>query len=83
MLEKTPPELAADISESGIIMTGGGALLYGLDKKIEERTGIKVKIADDPLSCVAKGTGESLSALSILESGGTLPAKKRIDEGEN
>ncbi|CEQ25200.1 rod shape-determining protein MreB [Paraclostridium sordellii] len=83
VLEKTPPELAADISESGIIMTGGGALLYGLDKKIEERTGIKVKIADDPLSCVAKGTGESLSALSILESGGTLPAKKRIDEGEN
>lgn len=83
VLEKTPPELAADISESGIIMTGGGALLYGLDKKIEERTGIKVKIADDPLSCVAKGTGESLSALSILESGGTLPAKKSIDEGEN
>ncbi|CEQ19312.1 rod shape-determining protein Mbl [[Clostridium] sordellii] len=83
VLEKTPPELAADISESGIIMTGGGALLYGLDKKIEERTGIKVKIADDPLSCVAKGTGESLSALSILESGGTLPTKKRIDEGEN
>ncbi|CEK32203.1 rod shape-determining protein Mbl [[Clostridium] sordellii] len=83
VLEKTPPELAADISESGIIMTGGGSLLYGLDKKIEERTGIKVKIADDPLSCVAKGTGESLSALSILESGGTLPAKKRIDEGEN
>ena len=83
VLEKTPPELAADISESGIIMTGGGALLYGLDKKIEERTGIKVKIADDPLSCVAKGTGESLSALSILESGGTLPAKKHISEGEN
>ncbi|CEO14527.1 rod shape-determining protein MreB [Paraclostridium sordellii] len=83
VLEKTPPELAADISESGIIMTGGGSLLYGLDKKIEERTGIKVKIADDPLSCVAKGTGESLSALSILESGGTLPAKKHINEGEN
>ncbi|MCR1850666.1 MAG: rod shape-determining protein MreB [Paraclostridium sordellii] len=83
VLEKTPPELAADISESGIIMTGGGSLLYGLDKKIEERTGIKVKIADDPLSCVAKGTGESLSALSILESGGTLPAKKHISEGEN
>ncbi|WWU63152.1 rod shape-determining protein MreB [Paraclostridium sordellii] len=83
VLEKTPPELAADISESGIIMTGGGALLYGLDKKIEERTGIKVKIADDPLSCVAKGTGESLSALSILESGGTLPVKKHINEGEN
>lgn len=77
VLEKTPPELAADISETGIIMTGGGALLYGLDKKIEERTGIKVRIADDPLSCVAKGTGESLSALSVLETGGTMPLKKR------
>ncbi|MEG0153743.1 MAG: rod shape-determining protein, partial [Cellulosilyticaceae bacterium] len=83
VLEKTPPELAADISETGIIMTGGGALLHGLDKKIEERTGIEVRIADDPLSCVAKGTGESLSALSLLETGGTIPLKKKITKGEN
>ncbi|MEG2984846.1 MAG: rod shape-determining protein [Paraclostridium sp.] len=83
VLEKTPPELAADISETGIIMTGGGALLHGLDKKIEERTGIEVRIADDPLSCVAKGTGESLSALSLLETGGTIPLKKKINKGEN
>lgn len=73
VLEKTPPELAADISDSGIIMTGGGSLLYGLDKRIEERTGISVRIAEDPLSCVAKGTGESLGALNLLETGGTLP----------
>ena len=83
VLEKTPPELAADISETGIIMTGGGALLHGLDKKIEERTGIEVRIADEPLSCVAKGTGESLSALSLLETGGTIPLKKKITKGEN
>ena len=73
VLEKTPPELAADISDSGIIMTGGGSLLYGLDKRIEERTGISVRIAEDPFSCGAKGTGESLGALNLLETGGTLP----------
>ncbi|MGL5714091.1 MAG: rod shape-determining protein MreB [Paraclostridium sp.] len=77
VLEKTPPELAADISDSGIIMTGGGSLLYGLDKKIEERTGIKVRIAEDTLSCVAKGTGEALGSLNLLETGGTLPFRRR------
>lgn len=77
VLEKTPPELAADISDSGIIMTGGGCLLHGLDKKIEERTGIKVRIAEDPLSCVAKGTGEALGSLSLLETGGTLPFRRK------
>ncbi len=79
VLEKTPPELAADISDVGIIMTGGGSLLYGLDKKIEERTGISVKIADNPLGCVAKGTGEALSSLSLLETGGTLPFKRKLN----
>ena len=77
VLEKTPPELAADISDSGIIMSGGGSLLYGLDKRIEERTGISVRIAEDPLSCVAKGTGESLGALNLLETGGTLPFRRK------
>ena len=48
VLERTPPELAADISNSGIVVTGGGALLYGIDKRIEDRTGIKVIIAEDP-----------------------------------
>lgn len=72
VLEKTPPELASDISDTGIIMTGGGALLYGLDKRIEEKLGIKVIIADEPLACVAKGTGSALGALDLLETGGTF-----------
>ena len=75
VLEQTPPELAADISDRGIIMTGGGSLLKGLDKKIEQSTGIKVVVAEDALSCVAKGTGSSLSSLDLLETGGTF--KKR------
>ena len=55
VLEKTPPELSADISDKGILMTGGGSLLWGLDKLIAKRTGISVYIADDAISCVAKG----------------------------
>lgn len=58
VLEKTPPELASDISNRGIILTGGGALLYGLDKLIQEKTGIDTIIADDATSCVAIGTGK-------------------------
>lgn len=68
VLERIPPELAADISNSGIIVTGGGALMYGIDKRIQERTGIKVIIAEDPKSCVAIGTGKSLDILDKLES---------------
>ena len=56
-LERTPPELAADIIENGIVLTGGGALLRGLDKLIQQETGIIVKIAENPLDCVAEGTG--------------------------
>jgi len=67
VLERTPPELAADISNSGIVLTGGGALLHGIDKRIEDRTGIKVIIADDPKSCVAIGTGKALNELEALE----------------
>ncbi len=66
-LEKTPPELAADISTRGIVMTGGGALLSGLNKLIESRMGIPTYIADDAVSCVAKGTGMSLEHLDVLE----------------
>ena len=75
VLEKTPPELAADISEKGIIMTGGGSLLYGLDKRIEERTGIKVIVAQEALSCVAKGTGKALTSINLLKSGGMFNRK--------
>lgn len=68
VLERTPPELAADISNSGIVVTGGGALLYGIDKRIEDRTGIKVIIAEDPKSCVAIGTGKALDQIESLKS---------------
>jgi rod shape-determining protein MreB len=57
VLEKTPPELSADIIDRGMVLTGGGALLRGLDTLLGEVTGIPVIIADDPLSCVAIGTG--------------------------
>ena len=58
VLERTPPELAADIYERGIVMTGGGSLLYGLDKLIQEKTGINCVLAEDPLTAVAIGTGK-------------------------
>jgi len=64
VLEKTPPELAADISDRGIIMTGGGALLNGLDELITERTGINAFVADDAISCVAIGTGKCIEQLT-------------------
>ena len=67
VLEKTPPELAADISDKGIYMTGGGALLDGLDKLLQEKTGINVMIAQDTVSCVALGTGKALDNLDVLE----------------
>ncbi|HWQ80337.1 MAG TPA: rod shape-determining protein [Anaerovoracaceae bacterium] len=62
VLEQTPPELAADISVNGIVINGGGALLYGIDRRIEEFVGIKVTIADDPKSCVAIGTGIAMDS---------------------
>ncbi|HPZ60139.1 MAG TPA: rod shape-determining protein MreB [Bacillota bacterium] len=67
VLERTPPELAADISNRGIVLTGGGALLHGIDKRIEERAGIPVIIAENPQSCVAIGTGKALNSMDILE----------------
>ena len=67
VLEKTPPELAADISDRGIYMTGGGCLVEGLDKLLQEKTGINVMIAQDTVSCVALGTGKALDNLDVLE----------------
>lgn len=67
VLEKTPPELAADISDKGIYMTGGGCLIDGLDKLLQEKTGINVMVAQDSVSCVAIGTGKALDNLDILE----------------
>ena len=68
VLENTPPELAADIATTGIVITGGGALLNGIDKRIKKRTGIDVFVADDPKSCVAVGTGRALDSLRALDS---------------
>jgi rod shape-determining protein MreB len=65
-LEMTPPELAADIVDQGIVLTGGGALLKNLDKRLREATGMPILIADDPLSSVVLGSGRALDNLDIL-----------------
>ena len=66
-LEHTPPELAADIVDKGIVMTGGGGLLANLDLVLRHATGLPVTIADDPLSCVALGTGHALEEMKSLQ----------------
>ena len=67
VLERTPPELSADISDRGIVMAGGGSLLNGLDKLISKRTGIPVYVAEDAISCVAIGTGQALEHIDMLQ----------------
>ncbi len=67
VLEKTPPELSADIADKGIYLTGGGSLVDGLDKLLEDRLGIPVMIAEDAVSCVAKGTGKALETIDKLD----------------
>lgn len=75
-LEKTPPELAADIMDKGIVMTGGGALLHGLDRLVAQETGMPVYIADQPLDCVALGAGKTLAEIELLRRVALAP--KRI-----
>jgi rod shape-determining protein MreB len=65
-LEQTPPELAADIVDRGIVLTGGGALLKNLDRLLREKSGLPIKVADDPLSTIAEGAGKSLEDIEIL-----------------
>ena len=65
-LETTPPELVSDIYEQGIVLTGGGAMLRGLDKEIAQATKIPVRVAEDPLTCVVRGTGILLSDSELL-----------------
>ena len=65
-LERTPPELSADIIDHGITLTGGGAMLRGLDQLLHEQTGLPIHIAEDPLSAVAEGTGKALQELDFF-----------------
>ena len=69
VLERTPPELVADISTNGIIMTGGGSLVRGFDKLVTARTGIRAEVAEDAISCVAIGTGKSLDSINDMQDG--------------
>ena len=69
VLERTPPELVADISNNGIVMTGGGSLVDGFDRLIEARTGIHTVVAEGAISCVAEGTGKSLDSLNSMTDG--------------
>ena len=66
-LERTPPELSSDIIDHGITLTGGGALLRGLDELISGETGMPVHIAENPLDCVAEGTGKVLENINVLK----------------
>jgi len=74
-LEKSPPELAADIMDKGIVMTGGGALLHGLDKLVSEETGMPAIIAENALDCVAMGAGKVLAEIELLRRVAISPKK--------
>ena len=76
VLERVPPELSSDIAENGICMTGGGSLLYGLDRLFSEKTGIPCYVAEDAISCVAIGTGLALDNLSLYSSGAVYDYRK-------
>ena len=69
VLERTAPELVGDIATNGILMTGGGSLVYGFDKLIESKTGIHTRVADDAISCVAYGTGKALDNIDSMQDG--------------
>ncbi|MEG0691672.1 MAG: rod shape-determining protein [Oscillospiraceae bacterium] len=71
VLDQTPPELASDIIETGILLTGGTSLLNGLDRLVEERTGVKTSVADDPIGCVSRGTSAAFNYVDILQTGFT------------
>ena len=78
VVERTPPELIGDILANGIVMTGGGSLLYGLDRLIAYTTGIKTRVADKAVSCVAIGTGKCLENLSAIPEGAINISRQRV-----
>ena len=77
VLESTPPELVADISDNGIVITGGGSQIWGIDKLVESSTNISTTIADDPELCVAYGINKSLEWLNDMEDGTLNLSRKR------
>ena len=81
VLERTPPELVADISENGIVMSGGGSLLWGFDKLISSRTGIDTSVVDDAVSCAAYGAGKMLPKLNDMQDGMINLARRRQMKG--
>ena len=76
IFEKTPPELTSDIADNGICLTGGGALLYGMDKFISEHTKVPCYIAEDAVSCVAIGTGKALENIDLYSRGAVYDYKR-------
>lgn len=78
VVERTPPELIGDVLSNGIVMTGGGSLIYGLDKLIESVTGIKTRVAEKAVSCVAIGTGMALDYISALPEGTINLSRQRL-----
>lgn len=78
VIERTPPELIGDILYNGIVMTGGGSLLFGLDRLIANVTGIKTRVADKAVSCVAIGTGKSLDNISVIPEGAINLSRQRL-----
>ena len=77
VLERTPPELTGDISSNGIVMTGGGSLIWGFDKLVASKTGIPPRVADEAVSCVAYGTGNCLENLASMQDGTINLSRKR------
>ena len=77
VLERTPPELVADVSTNGIMMTGGGSMVYGFDKLITSRTGIATSVAENAIACVAEGTGKSLDMITDMQEGTINLSRRR------
>ena len=80
VIERTPPELIGDILENGIVMTGGGSLLYGLNHLIANVTGVKTRVADKAVSCVAIGTGRSLEVMPDIPEGAINISRQRSQQ---
>lgn len=76
VLEKTPPELAADVLDQGVVLTGGSALLRNLDRLLTQETGVNCQVADDPMSCVALGAGLALEHLDLIKR--NLPTEEEL-----